>query len=325
MEGVPIPETRGVLVGRGMKTVSVIIPCYRDSATLARAIDSVLAQTYPAIEVVVVNDCSPETSAVESILARYPQVKYVRNSENLGLAGSRNAGIQEAKGEFVALLDADDEYLPGKIAAQMAAIEPGMAVTCGVLHVFADGRRQPSSFVSRGERLFDNPSLIQYRNTLNGAGLLIERGLLLSLGAFDASLRSCEDLDLWLRLLSAGIKVKDIGRPFYLYYANPAGLSKNFRNISKWEIEVIRRYAARKGESWMRSQEFASVATAWLLRQLLRCELERDGTLYEQVMANMGLLNGFPLRVSWLRLLARTRLMHLPAKLLRVAGGLRNT
>src|SRR5450830_161127 len=235
-----------------MKTVSVIIPCYRDSATLERAIKSVLAQSYPAIQIIVVNDCSPESDEIENIVSRYPQITYLRNQLNLGLAGSRNAGISIASGDYIALLDADDEYHIEKISIQMAFAEPGVVLTCGVTHVYADGRRVTSKIAKRGLRVFVKPEQIICRNTLNGAGILIERNLLLSHGCFDESLRSCEDFDLWLRLLLSGVEIRDVGQPLYLYYSNPAGLSKNFLNISKWEAEAILRHANRVGESWLR-------------------------------------------------------------------------
>ena len=300
-----------------MKTVSVIIPCYRDSATLARAINSVLMQSYPAIEIVVVNDCSPESREIESIVARYPEVRYLRNEHNLGLAGTRNAGIALASGDYIALLDADDEYHPEKIAVQMAATEPGVVLTCGVTHVFQNGTKAISKIARQGPRILIRPNQLILRNTLNGAGILIERSLIMGHGCFDSTLRSCEDFDLWLRLLSNGIQIKDVGQPLYFYYVNPAGLSKNFLNISKWEIEAIRRHAARMGDSWLRSSEGVSVGLVWLARQMIRCELQPSLELTQQVIDNMGVL-GFPTWSIYLfRLIKKTRLLILPASIMR--------
>jgi glycosyltransferase involved in cell wall biosynthesis len=305
-------------------TVSVIIPCYRDSATLARAIDSVLAQTYPEIEVIVVNDCSPESDRIEAVLATYPQVRYIRNERNMGLAGTRNVGIRAADGEFIALLDADDEYLPTKIEEQFRAVEHNLAVTCGVLNVFRDGARYPSRLASFGERLVVRPTEIHFRNTLNGAGLFIKRSLLLANGLFDETLRSCEDLDLWLRLLGNGVRVKDIGLPLYAYHANPAGLSKDLRNISIWEIEVIRRYGERKGEEWIRSQESANVWTVWLMRQIVRSESIDDPSFRKQVAANLEVLECFPFRKSAMRALVASRLLFVPVQVRKYFLNLRN-
>lgn len=308
-----------------MKTVSVIIPCYRDSATLERAIKSVLAQSYPAIEIIVVNDCSPESEEIENIVACYPQVRYLRNDNNLGLAGSRNAGVAVASGDYIALLDADDEYHPEKIAVQMAAAEPGVALTCGVTHVYADGRRKTSKIVRRGLRIFVKPEQIILRNTLNGAGLLIERSLLQIHGCFDSSLRSCEDFDLWLRLLLSEVKIKDVGQPLYFYYANPVGLSKNFLNISKWEAEAIRRHSTRVGDSWLRSPTGILVGLVWVIRQMIRCELQPDTKLTQQIMKNIDLLDVPPVLAFLLRLVNKLRVLIVPALIVRFRQSLRDS
>lgn len=300
-----------------MKTVSVIIPCYRDSATLDRAIKSVLAQSYPAIEIIVVNDCSPESEKITSIVGRFPKVRYLCNENNLGLAGSRNAGIAAASGNYIALLDADDEYHPEKIAIQMAEAEPEGALTCGVTYVAADGRRTISKIARRGLRVLNRPEQIIFRNTLNGAGLLIERGLLQKHGGFDASLRSCEDFDLWLRLLLKGVKVKDVGQPLYFYHVNPVGLSKNLLNISRWEAEAIQRHANRVNDSWLRSPAGISVSLVWLIRQMMRCELQPNPDLTQQIMKNIDLLDVPPLWAFLLRLINKFRLLILPALVLR--------
>ena len=301
-----------------MKTVSVIIPCYRDSATLERAINSVLSQSYPAIEIIVVNDCSPESGEIERIVARFPKVHYMRNDSNLGLAGTRNAGIAVASGDYIALLDADDEYHPEKIEVQVAATEPGVALTCGVMHVFPNGRRTTSRIARHGSRIFSRPNQIIFRNTLNGAGILIERSLLIKHGCFDESLRSCEDFDLWLRLLSKGVKIKEISWPLYFYYANPAGLSKNFLNISVWEIQTIRKYAARVGESWLRSPEGILVGSVWLTRQMIRCELHPSSELTQQVIENINIL-GIPAWLTCLlRFINKNRLLILPALIVKL-------
>jgi len=307
-----------------MKTVSVIIPCYRDLSTLERAIKSVIAQTYSAIEIIVVNDCSPETEAIERIIQSYPRLIYRRNDVNLGLAGSRNAGIRIATGDYIALLDADDEYHPDKIAVQIAAIEPGVALTCGVKNLYLDGRSEKRSLPEFGQRIIDKPEKLLFRNTLNGAGILIERDLILRHGCYDASLRSCEDFDLWLRLLQKGIKIKDIGRPLYLYYANPAGLSKNFLNISKWEVEAICRYVDRTGEPWLQSRVGISTALVWLIRQIMRCELKPNPDLDRQVSENIDRLLGPGSLRKMLHSVQKYHLFYLPAQFLELLNWLQN-
>lgn len=301
-----------------MKTVSVIIPCYRDSATLERAIKSVLAQSYPAIEIIVVNDYSPESEEINCIVARYPKISYLCNDTNLGLAASRNAGIAAASGDYIALLDADDEYHPEKIAAQIAAAEQGVALTCGVTYVWANGHRTVSRISKCELRFFARPQEIIFRNTINGAGLFIERDLLLAHGCFDTTLRSCEDFDLWLRLLLKGVPIKDIGQPLYFYHVNPAGLSKDLLNISKWEVEALRKHANRVGEAWLKSLEGISVSSFWLLRQIMRSELQPSMDLSRQISINVDLLICSSLLRFFLHFIQKLHLLFLPAQIMRL-------
>lgn len=294
--------------------VSVIIPCYNDALTLARAIDSVINQTYSNIEIVVVNDCSPQTELIEKCLSEYPKVRYLRNSGNVGLAATRNNGLAIATGELVAFLDADDEYLPDKIKLQVEALNENTVVTCGLVNVYANGRRTSKL---KAVRIFNNPSLLIYRNTLNGAGLLGPKHLLLQHGGYDVTLRSCEDYDLWLRLLTAGVIVKDIGQPLYLYYFNPLGLSKNASEISRWELETIKRHSVRMGFAWQGSYYYASAILFRLCCHLFRGELVKNETLRLQTIANMVLLDQFPFVQPFCRLIAYSRLMFIFAMILR--------
>ena len=293
-----------------MKLVSVIIPCYNDAETLSRAIESVIRQTYSAIEIIVVNDCSLKTQLIEICLAKYPQVRYVKNSFNVGLAATRNNGLVIANGELIAFLDADDEYHPDKIARQVMALDDAEVITCGLVNLYPNGQVVKNI---RSIRTFKSVGRLIYRNTLNGAGLLAPKRLLLEHGGYDVTLRSCEDYDLWLRLLSAGIKVKDIGEPLYLYHFNLSGLSKNIINISKWELEVIKRHAARMGLRWSKSYHYASAVLVRLLCHLLRGETAKNEELRRQTILNISLLEGFPLIQIFCRLVAKSRLMSIPA------------
>lgn len=95
---------------------SVIIPAYRSAATLARALDSVLAQTEPAFEIIVIDDASPDDTA--DVAARYGErVRYLRREHNAGVSAARNFGAEVARGDWLAFLDADDWFYPNRLAA----------------------------------------------------------------------------------------------------------------------------------------------------------------------------------------------------------------
>lgn len=105
--------------------ISVVIPTYSRNVTLKNAIESVLAQTYQNFEILVVDDNPPDSEwrkSTQELMKEYeenPKIRYIRNARNLGGAGARNEGIKEAKGEYIAFLDDDDEYLPQKLEKQL--------------------------------------------------------------------------------------------------------------------------------------------------------------------------------------------------------------
>jgi glycosyltransferase involved in cell wall biosynthesis len=121
--------------------VSVVIPCYGQAHFLGDAIESVLAQTYPHLEIVVVDDESMDNAS--SIASRYPGVRCVRE-ENSGMAGARNVGIRSTNGDFLVFLDADDRLLPEAIETGVGALDqhPECAAAIGTYHrTTHDGRR----------------------------------------------------------------------------------------------------------------------------------------------------------------------------------------
>ncbi len=291
-----------------MKLVSVIIPCYKDSKTLPRAINSVVAQSYKPIEIIVINDCSPETKIIEKYLKKYPRIKYFFNKKNLGLAASRNKGIQLAKGEILAFLDADDEYHPDKIRIQLEYLKENTAVTCEVLNILPSGQ---SYYKAGPDRSIIKPREIIFSNKLNGAGLLCKKKLILSIGGFNPNLKSCEDFDLWLRLLSSGIKVKVISKPLYLYHFNPEGLSKNIRDISKWELRVIHQHVSGMDYNWQNNFDYILVIFIWLMKHLLRSEEAGNHELRKETLKNGILLNKFPILRSLFYIIGYLRICFL--------------
>ena len=112
------------------KTISVVIPTFNRASTILRAINSALNQTYPVYEVIVVDDCSADNTfeIVESV--DDSRVRIIRNSVNSGACRSRNNGIGAAAGNYIALLDSDDEWLPEKLEKQMFALEETGADVC---------------------------------------------------------------------------------------------------------------------------------------------------------------------------------------------------
>jgi glycosyltransferase involved in cell wall biosynthesis len=181
--------------------ISAIVPVRNRPAAIERALDSIVAQTLPANEVVVVDDCSTDDTP-ERVLARsrdLPSLRLIRNQRRLGAPGARNIGAAAATGDLLAFLDSDDEWLPRKTDEQLALLLRHLecpAVGCNITYVHHDrGRRR-----SRNDALVTFADLCR-RNVLGStSSTIVRRTAFEAVGGFRTDLPSCEDWDLWLRL-----------------------------------------------------------------------------------------------------------------------------
>ncbi len=179
--------------------VSVVIPCYNQAHFLGEAIESVLAQSYPHFEVVVVDDGSTDNTS--EVAARYPGVRCVRQ-DNQGLAAARNSGIAHSKGEYLVFLDADDRLLPHALEVGVESLEahPECAFVSGrYRNIAADGSirlDQPHP------RTIEDPYLALLQGNYIGmhAAVMYRRAALKSVGGFDTSLNASEDYDMYFRI-----------------------------------------------------------------------------------------------------------------------------
>ena len=140
--------------------VSVVMPAYRCAGMITASIDSALNQNVP-VEVLVINDCSPDN--LDAVMERYrdiPEVRYIKNEQNMGAAQSRNRGVQLARGEYVAFLDSDDQWVSGKLIKQLAAMKKSGAVLCATGRELLTPEGEP-----RG-RIIPVPEEITYRELL---------------------------------------------------------------------------------------------------------------------------------------------------------------
>jgi glycosyltransferase involved in cell wall biosynthesis len=299
---------------QAMSRISLIIPCYRDSSTLARAIESVYAQTLSVDELIVVNDCSPETEEIERVLQGYRDVVYVKNPMNIGLAATRNKGISVATGDIISFLDADDELHPQKLELQYPFVGEGSVVACKVERV-VNGEKV--GLWKRYKRVdakpFQGARRLIYRNTITGASLMARKSLLLKVGGYDNDLRSCEDFDLWLRLVKENVDIFNIKLPLYRYYFNKDGLSQNYLGISNWETQVLLKHFRREGVVLIDSNWAARVWAFYILKKMTRFEVCKDERLAKLIDANLDELANFPFFSKILRLIKVSRLLKVYA------------
>jgi glycosyltransferase involved in cell wall biosynthesis len=224
-----------------MPMVSVIIPSYNNGHFVSEAIDSVLAQTYPHHEIIVVDDGS--TDRTSEVVAHYPGVRYVWQ-RNRGVSAARNRGIQEPRGEYVVFLDADDRLLPQHFDISLEAFRshPEVGWVCGEFRCF--GAAAPMwRHDHREHRCQRFPDLFGSLLRFNCTGAphtkMYRCQILVKTGGFDECLRSCEDWELYLRLSRQA--------PLYCHHQLVAEYrltdqqaSRRWYVMLKWDFRVIR-------------------------------------------------------------------------------------
>jgi glycosyltransferase involved in cell wall biosynthesis len=187
--------------------VSVVIPAYEAEEFLAEAIESALAQTYPEVETIVVDDCSPDRSG--EIAAGYEGVVLVEQQENRGVAAARNAGVAASTGTFVAFLDADDAMLPHRLEVQVGHLlaNPGVGYVLAGQETFSE-EGAPVPFWAK----------VEEEPRPDGEGeagawdhypmsMVLSRRVFDEIGGFDETLLlGNDDADLLLRLSEARIE-----------------------------------------------------------------------------------------------------------------------
>lgn len=182
--------------------LSVVIPAHNAAATLARAIRSVQAQQPPPDEIIVVDDASSDASVA---IAQRCGITPLRLATRQGAAAARNQGVRAARGAVIGFLDADDEWLPGKLAAQLPLLAEASFVACDARLFAADGA--PLGPLFGGARPRPGPACWQgllAHNTIATSCVLVWRAAFDAVGGFDPALPVAEDQDLWLRLARAG-------------------------------------------------------------------------------------------------------------------------
>lgn len=205
--------------------VSFIVPAYNAADTLPATIASLAAQTVTDWEAVIVDDGSKDRTATvaRAAAAADPRLRVVRQA-NGGASAARNRGIAEARGAFVAFLDSDDWIEPDFIETLLPLTDSGRAIGyCAYRRILPSGQASPADWCPELEQ--DAFAVLVQRCEPAIHCLLIPRPLLLSVGGFDATLRTCEDWDLWLRLARTGTPFRGTPRALASYRMRPFSLS----------------------------------------------------------------------------------------------------
>ena len=185
-------------VSKEQPLVSVVIPTYNRPDYVSRAIDSVLEQTYPSFEIIVIDDAS-ETD-LTPLKENYPQVTFLKNEQNRGACYSRNRGLQEAKGTYINFLDDDDELFPEKIELQVQKFQESQNPKVGMITAHALDIRSGEKVLRKNNVTGNIYRKILYSYLLSGTETMLFRtSAIKEIGGFDENLESNHEYDVLIR------------------------------------------------------------------------------------------------------------------------------
>jgi glycosyltransferase involved in cell wall biosynthesis len=260
--------------------VSVIVATNRSSPFLAEALESVVRQSYPAVELIVVDDGSPDASAIDAAVRRASTGSVVHCAP-AGVSAARNAGVAAAAGSYIAFLDDDDRWAPDRISSSVELFEgrsDAVAVYCGMRVVNAAGDVLIESQQTGGA---DRLAIARGDVAILPGNLMVTRTSFEAVGGFDPALSAAEDLDLVLKLSARG-PLLFVDRELVDYRAHDGNMTRNTHDLVIGIRQVRRRHrrTARLrrdtdlvralNAGLLRNQRFAWWRTGRSVKQLLR-------------------------------------------------------
>lgn len=236
--------------------ISVIIPAYNCESTIQEAIDSVLQQNV-LLEVLVIDDGS--TDGLDGVMQDYTQddrIIYLKNEKNLGPSATRNRGVQQAKGEYIAFLDADDYWEQNKLSRQLDLIQKTGSVLCATGRELITHEGNPTGRIIPVKEYITYKDML-YQNWINNSSVLVKRDVLLEFPMENDDIH--EDYLLWLKVLKKYDTAYTINEPLLKYR-----MSKNSKSGSKLKSAVMtyKTYRRLGMNHWQAVKSFVSYAIA---------------------------------------------------------------
>ena len=219
--------------------ISIIMAAYNAEKTIEQAINSVLSQTYPDFELLVVNDCSTDKTAMlaEAIVKKDDRIRLISNEKNSGVSYTRKHGLEEASGEWVAILDSDDAWAPEKLEKQIKLQKKTNADLLFTGSAFMDADGKPIDWYLAA------PAEVTYRqllkqNVLSNSSALVRKELYAKYYAVGDGMH--EDFAMWLNILKDGRKAYGVDEPLLIYRITKSSKSGNKFKAAKMNWNTYR-------------------------------------------------------------------------------------
>jgi glycosyltransferase involved in cell wall biosynthesis len=231
-------------MGEKMPLVSVIIPTYNHARFVTQTVNSALAQTYPHVEVIVVDDGSVDDT--RAVLDHYGQQISYLYQENRGPSAARNLGVRAARGDYFLFLDADDAVPPNKLDLQVSLLEarPDFGLVYSGWQYVDEGGTQILGEGRPGKQGQVLKELLCRTLSFPPAAAVVRRKCLERVGLFDESLRGTEDTAMWTRIAAAGYAFGYADRPLLQYRVVKGSVSSNNASQARNEFARLDKFFA---------------------------------------------------------------------------------
>lgn len=252
--------------------VSVVIPTYKRPDYLDRLLASIARQTISEFEVIVVDDNSPNLMEYEPVIEKYSKVfkefTFTSNENNRGAPYSRNRGIRLAKYDLIALVDDDDEWLPEKLARQVDLFRLSPS-NVGLVYTWTDAINEKGEIVHRYRAEIEGNAIKEILTEcfIPSPSVMVRKAAIVEAGLFDETFPSCQDWDMWTRLLAKNYSCYPVKRVLTLYHKHEdgnIGMSETALNgyrlyykkhinlgIRKFNFHYLKTAISLKVKSWL--------------------------------------------------------------------------
>lgn len=221
--------------------VSVVIPTFNRANRIIKTIESVLNQTYNNLEIIIIDDNSTDNTyeVIQPYLSE--NIRYYKNEINVGGSKSRNIGVTHCRGDLVAFLDSDDEWLSKKIELQVNKFISNNDIDMIYTKYYLVNENNNKKLIFKESEELDNELLsILCKNFIGTTSTIcIKKNVFNKIKGFDEQLPSCQDWDLYIRVLSNGYNVAMIDTPCLNYYYHNNSITGNINNVIKGHEMVL--------------------------------------------------------------------------------------